>query len=138
MKKRISILRILLHSFFLVSANLFSVAMAFAIVQIASLPADKVIQASIALSLNLLIYISVFNIMKGVQKEIMEIDDFSMMSTIFLVSLALLPAVFYPLHYATKGYWSSFNNLLAIWPYQMVVNGLCMVLNYFFLKRKIS
>lgn len=137
MKKKISILRILLHGFFLVSANLFSVAIAFVVVQISSLPSDRIIQGSIALLVNLIVYVIVYKIMNGVQKSIMEVDDFSMLSTVFLVSLALLPAVFYPLHFITQGNWSSFENLLAIWPFQMIVNGLCLILNYFiFSKRK--
>jgi len=136
MKKSISIVSILLHGFFLVSLNLFSVATAFAIVQLTSLPSEKIIQASIALSVNLIIYIFVFSIMKAIQKELIEIRDFSMLATIFLVALALLPAIFYPLHYVSKGYWSSFDNLLAIWPYQIVVNGLCLVLNFFVLRRR--
>ena len=137
MKKKISILRILLHGFFLVSANLFSVAIAFVVVQISFLPSDRIIQGSIALLVNLIVYVIVYKIMNGVQKSIMEVDDFSMLSTVFLVSLALLPAVFYPLHFITQGNWSSFENLLAIWPFQMIVNGLCLILNYFiFSKRK--
>lgn len=69
--------------------------------------------------------------MFNVQKEIMEIDDFFMLATILMISLALLPAIFYPLHYLTQGYWSSFDNLLATWPFQIVVNGLCLIMNYF-------
>lgn len=136
MNKKISILRILLHGFFLVSANLFSVAIAFVVVQISSLPSDPIIQGSVALLVNLIVYILVYKIMIGVQKSIMQIDDFSMLSTIFLVSLALLPAVFYPLHFITQGNWSSFDNLLAIWPFQMIVNGLCLILNYFIISKK--
>ena len=136
MNKKISILRILLHGFFLVSANLFSVAIAFVLVQISSLPADRIIQGSVALLVNLIVYILVYKIMNGVQKSIMQIDDFSMVSTVFLVSLALLPAVFYPLHFITQGDWSSFENLLVIWPFQMIVNGLCLILNYFIISKK--
>ncbi len=136
MNKRFSILRILLHGFFLISANLFSLIVAFAIIQFFSTDTDKVIQSFIALIINVGIYIIVFKLMNGIQEEIMRIDDFSMFAIIFLVSLSLLPAIFYPMHYLTQGYWSSFDNLLAMWPYQMIVNGLCLVINFFILKRK--
>lgn len=131
MNKRISILRILLHGFFLVSVNLFSIMVAFTFVQVTSLDTDRLIQGSVALVINTIIYFAVYKLMFNVQKEIMEIDDFFMLATILMISLALLPAIFYPLHYLTQGYWSSFDNLLATWPFQIVVNGLCLIMNYF-------
>lgn len=136
MNKRLSIFRILLHGFFLISVNLFSMIAAFAIIQFVSTDTDKIIQSFIALIINVGIYIFVFRLMNGIQEEIMKIDDFSMFAIILLVSLALLPAIFYPMHYLTQGNWSSFDNLLATWPYQVVVNGLCLVINFFIMKRK--
>lgn len=136
MSKKTDILRILLHGFFLVSTNLFSVMAAFVAVKMLSLPTERIIQSSIALVINVIIYIVVFRIMAGIQKGIMGLDNFSMMITVLLISLALLPAVFYPLHYLTQGYWSSFNNLMATWPFQLLVNGICLVLNYFIFSTK--
>ena len=136
MNKKTDILRMLLHGFFLVSTNLLSVMAAFVAVKVFSIPTDKIIQGSIALFINVIIYVVVFKIMNGIQKELMSLDNFSMMITVLLISLALLPAVFYPLHYLTQGYWSSFDNLLATWPYQLLVNGICLVLNYFIFPAK--
>ena len=136
MDKRFSLLRILLHGFFLISANLFSIMAAFAIIQVVSAGPDKFFQASIALIINVGVYLVVYMLMSGIQKEIMKIDNFSMLGVILLISLALLPAIFYPLHYLTQGYWSSFDNLLATWPFQLIVNGLCLVLNFYILKSK--
>lgn len=136
MNKRFSLLRIMLHGFFLISVNLFSIMAAFAIIQISSAGTDKILQASIALVINIGVYLTVFRLMSGIQKEIMKIDNFSMFVVILLISLALLPAVFYPLHYLKQSYWSSFDNLLATWPFQLIVNGLCLVLNFFILRSK--
>jgi uncharacterized membrane protein YjfL (UPF0719 family) len=136
MKNNNPVLGILLHGFFLVSVNLFSLAGAFALLHISSIPSDKLIQASIALCVNLVVYMIVYSLMKAVQKELIEITDFAMLSTVFLISLALMPVIFYPLHFAARGSWSTFDNLLAIWPFQMLVNGLCLVLNFFVLSRK--
>ena len=138
MKSWSSLLLILLHGFFLVSANLFSIMTAFVIIQFFSSGPDKILQSSIALIINLGVYLVVFKLMNGIQKEIMKIDDFSMFAIILLISLALLPSVFYPLHFLMQGYWSSVDNLLATWPYQLIVNGLCMVLNYFIFSRQKS
>lgn len=136
MKSWSSLLRILLHGFFLVSANLFSIMLAFVIIQSFLEEPDKIIQSSIALIINLLVYLVVFKLMNGVQKELMRIDNYSMFAIILLISLALLPSVFYPLHFLTQGYWSSVDNLLAMWPYQIIVNGLCLVLNFYILSGK--
>jgi hypothetical protein len=134
MNKRSSLLRILLHGFFLISANLFSVMVAFVIVRVALLNEEKIVQSSLALVINIGIYWLVYKVMSRIQDDFMRIDNFSMFAIILLVSLALLPAIFYPMHYLTQGYWSSFDNLLATWPFQLIVNGLCLVMNYFLLR----
>lgn len=131
MNKWSSLLRILLHSFFLISANLFSVMVAFVVVQVAVIDEEKIIQSSLALVINIGVYWLVYKIMHGIQEDVMKIDDFSMFAIILLISLALLPTIFYPMHYLTQGYWSSFDNLLTTWPFQLIVNGLCLVLNFF-------
>ncbi|MCK5705690.1 MAG: hypothetical protein KAI29_31290, partial [Cyclobacteriaceae bacterium] len=127
---------VLLHGVFLVSANMFSAIVSFVVVQVLTLPSDRIIQSSIALIINLGIYFAVYKLMFGVQKEIMKIDNFSMFAILLLISMALLPSIFYPLHFLTQGYWSSVDNLLAIWPYQLIVNGLCLVLNFYILRSK--
>ena len=135
MNKQSALFRIPLHGFFLISSNLFSVMAAFVIVQITEVQEDLV-QSTLALVINLGVYLLVYKLMNAVQVGIMKIDDFSMFAIIFLVSLALLPAVFYTMQYLIQGHWSSFDNLLAIWPFQIFVNGLCLVMNYFLLRRK--
>lgn len=134
MNKQSSLLRILLHGFFLISANLFSVMVAFVIVQVALLNEERIVQSSLALVINIGIYWLVYKVMSRIQEEIMRIDNFSMFAIILLVSLALLPAIFYPMHYLAQGYWSPFDNLLVTWPFQLVVNGLCLVMNYYLLQ----
>jgi len=131
MNKWSSLLRILLHSFFLISANLFSVMVAFVVVQVAVIDEEKIIQSSLALVINIGVYWLAYKIMHGIQEDVMKIDDYSMFAIILLVSLALLPTIFYPMYYFTQGYWSSFDNLLTTWPFQLIVNGLCLVLNFF-------
>ena len=129
------ILRILLHSFFLISSNLFSVIAAFAIMQVSGLEDNKLVQGSIALVDNVLIDFLVYRLMSVVQKELMQLDGTSMLVAVAMISLALMPAVFYPMHFLIRGEWSTFDNLLAIWPFQLIINGFCLVLNYFVLDR---
>lgn len=136
MKNRLEILSVLLHGVFLVSANMFSAIVSFVVVQGLTLPSDRIIQSSIALIINLGIYFAVYKLMFGVQKEIMKIDGFSMFAILLLISLALLPAIFHPFYYLTHGHWSSLDNLFTIWPFQLIVNGLCLVLNYYILSKQ--
>lgn len=135
MKNHITVLHIFLHGFFLISGNLFSLIVAVAILQIASTNSTLVAQFIIALIINLGIYLLVYKLMKGIQKEIMEINDYFMFLTTLLISLALLPVVLNPLHYMSSGKWSTFDVFLATWPFQFVVNGLCLIFNYFILQK---
>lgn len=98
--------------------------------------AGEMAQSGIALLINLMIYLLIYWLMRGIGAMIMQIDDFSMLAIILLSSLALFPAVFYPLHFLIKGAWSSFDDILSVWPFQFIVNGLCLVLNYFVLSKR--
>ena len=135
MREQSSVLRILLHGFFLISTNLFSAMTAFALVQILAIDADRILQSTIALFINIGVYLAVYKLISRIQKDVMKIDNFSMFAIILLVSLALLPSIFYPMHYLTRGEWSSFNNLLMIWPFQIIVNGICLVFNFFIFRK---
>jgi hypothetical protein len=137
MQKQSAILRILLHAFFLISVNLFSVAAAVLAIYLMKTDAGEMAQSGIALLINLMIYLLIYWLMRGIGAMIMQIDDFSMLAIILLSSLALFPAVFYPLHFLIKGAWSSFDDILSVWPFQFIVNGLCLVGNYFILSRKV-
>ncbi len=138
MKNKTSVIIILLHGFFLIAANLFSIMAAFTIIQVAGFDGDKLIQGTLALFVNIIIYFLVFKLMAGIQKEIMQLNTIAMGILILMVSMALLPLVFYPMHYLTNGNWSSIDNLMTIWPFQVIVNGLCLVLIYFVLSERKS
>jgi hypothetical protein len=138
MREKSSVLRILLHGFFLISTNLFSAMAAFALLETLAIDADKILQSFIALIINIGVYLAVYKLIGRVQKDVMKIDNFSMFAIILMVSLALLPSIFYPMHYLTRGEWSSFDNLLMIWPFQIIVNGICLVLNFFIFHKQRS
>jgi hypothetical protein len=137
MQKQSAILRILLHAFFLISVNIFSVTAAVLVMYLMKIDGGEMTQSGIALLINLMIYLLIYKLMNGIGAMIMQIDDFSMLAIILLSSLALFPAVFYPLHFLIKGAWSSFDDILNVWPFQFIVNGLCLVGNYFILSRKV-
>jgi len=136
MQKQSAILRILLHAFFLISVNLFSVTAAVLIIHLMKIDASEMAQSGVALLINLMIYLMIYKLMNGIQAMIMQIDDFSMMAIILISSLSLFPAVFFPLHFLIKGAWSSFDNVLRVWPFQFIVNGLCLVINFFILSKR--
>ncbi len=125
----------LLHGFFLISLNLFSVMAAVVILHFAKANSGELLQSVVALVVNFGVYSLVFRIMHGIQKDVMHIRDFSMLAIILISSLALFPAVFYPIHFMVKGHWSSFDNIMAIWSFQVFVNGICLVANYFIFGR---
>lgn len=41
-------------------------------------------------------------------------------------SLLWFPVLFYPLHFMTQGYMSKFENVLAVWAFQLPVNALAL------------
>ena len=110
--------------------------MAILIVQLSGLGSEKIIQSSIALLVNTLVYFMVYKLMVGIHSDIMEIDNFSMLSIVLLISLALLPTLFYPIDFLMNGSWGSIDRMINTWPFQLIVNGICLVLNYFLLSKR--
>ena len=96
---------------------------------------SELLQSTVALGVNVGVYALVFWLMNGIQKDVMRIRDFSMLAIILISSLALFPAIFYPIHFMVKGHWSSFENIQVIWSFQVFVNGICLVANYFIFGR---
>jgi len=129
-------IRIVLHGFFLISLNLFALVSAVIIMIFVGIQQGEWFQAGIALIVDLGLYYLVFKLMAGIQKTVMQIDDFTMLAIILMASLALFPSIFYPLQYLMKGEWVNFSKILEIWPFQFIVNGLCLVFNYFFYDSK--
>jgi hypothetical protein len=129
-------LRIVLHGFFLISLNLFALMSAVIIMIIGGIQQGEWLRSVLALSVDLGIYILVFKVMAGIEKSLMQIDDFNMFAFILIASLALFPTIYYPMQYMIKGEWVNFNQILEIWPFQLIVNGLCLIVNYFFIDWK--
>ncbi len=135
MKENSAILRILLHAFFLISVNLFSIMVAVVGMYFLKNGNQELLQTAIALFINLGIYLLVFKLMSGMQSQVMLIDNIMMMIIILMSSLALFPAVFYPLNYLIRNEWSTFDNILEFWPFQLFTNGICLLMNYFIIAK---
>ena len=129
-------IRIVLHGFFLISLNLFALISAVIIMIFVGIQQGELFQSGIALIVDLGLYYLIFRLMEGIQKTVMQIDDLTMLAIILMASLALFPTIFYPLQYIMKGEWVNFNKILEIWPFQFIVNGLCLVANFFFSNSK--
>lgn len=137
-KRNGSVLGVLLHGIFLVSLNLFSVMLALVFSKTGFLGMEQVFHSVAALIVNIAIYVLVYRIMRGFSTEIMLIENLSAFMVILGISLALLPVIFFPMHYMTHGSAGSFNQLMKVWPYQLIVNGLCLFLNYFIFSKHTS
>ena len=131
-----SIIRILLHSLFLISLNLFSTILALLVSHLFAVEFDHFWQSFLTYIINLSLYIIIYRIMKSIQEEVMKIDDRSMLVIILLASLAFMPFVYFPLNFMIKGYWVELQQIYAIWPYQFAVNAVCLIMNFFVLTKK--
>jgi len=129
-------LKVVLNGLFLISLNLFSLMLITVIMVIARIDAGELVRMSSAFLLNLGIYTLVFYLMNNVQEDIMALVDMRMLSIILISSIALLPAVFLPLNYLLKGEWTRINTLFELWPFQIFVNGLCLLTNRYLLSKK--
>jgi uncharacterized membrane protein len=76
MQKQSAILRILLHAFFLISVNIFSVTAAVLVMYLMKIDGGEMTQSGIALLINLMIYLLIYWLMRGIGAMIMQIDDF--------------------------------------------------------------
>lgn len=137
MKPAQKVLPILLHGFFMISVNLFSAMAAVLFLHLVHLSSTRWMEASIALVINVVVYFGVYKLMKNIEPRILRLDDVLMLLMVLVMSLALLPTVYYPMYYLMHGGWSSLDNLWSIWPYQVMANGICLILNFYVLSAKI-
>jgi hypothetical protein len=91
-----------------------------------------------ALIINGSVYILIFKLMSGIQKDIMKVGGMIMLFIILLISLILFPAIFYPIHFLIKGEGPDFTIILKHWSFQVLVNGMCLFLNFTLLSKKIN
>ncbi len=124
-----------MHGFFLVALNLFSIVFSIIVFRSVSFTEGGLVHGASLVMINLVIYLLVLWLMRGLHSDIMDVDDFSMLAGILVISLALLPVFYHPLYYLIKGYWSSLDNLIMVWSFQIVVNGLSLLLNRYWLNK---
>lgn len=125
-------IRIILHAFFLIALNLFSLIAGVIITLLIGGFKHEVFQSGSAFVFNAIMYFLVFKFMAGIQKEVMHIDNFFMVIIMLISSVVLFPLVFIPLQYMISGNWQSVGAATNVWPFLLVTNGLCLSVNYFF------
>ena len=130
-----TILRILLHGFFLMSLNLFSIIVSIVLFRSVSIAEGGLMHSAVLLLINVSVYLLVLLLIRNMKSDVMDIDDFSMLAITLMISMALLPLFYHPLYFLVRGYWSSLGNLVLVWTFQIVANGLCLVLNHFWLNK---
>ena len=124
-------IRIVLHAVFLIALNLFSLISGVIITVFLSSFQNELTQSGIALIFNVVFYYLIFKFMMGIEKEMMHIDNLSMIVVLLISSLVLFPVIFIPLQYMISGNWQSLEIAMNIWPFLLITNGLCLVINYF-------
>ncbi len=126
-------IRIVLHAVFLIALNLFSLISGVITTIFLSNFQNDLAQSGIALIFNIAFYLLIFKFMTGIQKEVMHIDNLSMLVIMLISSLVLFPVVFIPLQYMISGNWQSLEIVWKISPFLLITNGLCLLINFYFL-----
>ncbi len=135
-RKKYDVVSMIMHGFFLTSLNLFAILLSFTLFVVFNPSNQLIFQAFTALFLNIALYYMVYFMMKRLGSSLMMIPDLGMLLATIGISLALLPVVFFPLSYLSQGYWISVDNLFVVWPYQLMANGICLIISFFVLKNK--
>lgn len=128
-------LKILLHGMFLTVLDLCAVVFSAVLLMIIGINASGIVyQMVVAIAVGLLLYFAIYYFIRSGGYDIMQLEDLKMLVVVLVISMALLPAIYYPLHYVTHGYWSSFHSMLVNWPFQFMVNSICLAGNFYFIK----
>ncbi len=128
-------LKILLHGMFLTVLDLCAIVFSVVLFLMAGINTSNVVyQTGLAVAVSLLLYFVIYYFIRTSGYDIMNLEDLKMTIVVLVISIALLPAIYYPMHYITHGYWSTLHNMLANWPFQLVVNSTCLAGNLYFVK----
>lgn len=133
--KSSTILRVLMHGFFLTSLNLFSGATTFLILHLAGIKTGIEAVGIIALILFIGFYVGVFYLMRRIQPEILKIDSLGMGFFILLFSMMLQPALIHPIMSFVRGAGFNAPTYFSELIIPAIMNVGSLVLNRFFLNR---
>jgi hypothetical protein len=133
-QKSNTILRVLMHGFFLTALNLFSGSIAFLILKLSGIFISYTASGFIAGVTCLVVYFFIFRLMSHIQPTVMKIDQLSMGIAILIFSLILQPALIHPL---TTFFFESKDQSLTLL-YELVlpavINSACLLMNHYLLK----
>jgi len=133
-QKSNTILRVLMHGFFLTSLNLFSGSIAFFVLKLSGISITYAASGIIAAIACLLVYFLIFKLMSNIQPVVMRIDHFSMGIAILIFSIILQPALIFPLTSFISESENQSINLLYELVLPALTNTGCLLANHFFLK----
>jgi hypothetical protein len=122
-----SLIRVALHSFVLLAADLAGIGGGgMAAFQILGVPNQVWLQLPIAVALSVGGFCAWILFLRVLPWRRLQPARSNELIACLAVSLALAPLVFVPLHYFTQGYITSLGNLLALALYQLPVNTLAL------------
>jgi len=135
-QKSNTILRVLMHGFFLTALNLFSGSIAFLVLKLSGITISYAASGIITTIGCLLVYSFIFKLMSNIQPVVMRIDHLRMGIAILIFSIILQPAFILPLTAFISESDGQSNNLLYELVLPVVTNTGCLLMNHFFLKQR--
>jgi len=131
-------LRISLHSFIMVIANLVAIYCGFIVYYLLK-PANQIaVQLPVAVILSIVGF-ALWNLFLRIKLlKRFAIREKKELIFIYFAGFVWVPVIFVPLHYITQGYLTSYGNIVAIWLFQLPLNFISIAFLFFFTRRKRS
>lgn len=126
---------VLLNSLILAIINLSSILMGFIVYHFFNQFNQSLVQIPVAFLCSLVAFIIWVIIVRYKLPELVPRGILSYLS-IFILSLVWVPIIFYPLHYFTQHYPSSFRNIAWVWFFQTPTNVITIFVSYILFKNK--
>ena len=127
-----TLFRVCLHSFVLTMTDLGTIILAFGFYSILRSIVtinQRVVQGSIAAILCIIIFALGSLAVSRLPIKTLTLQGSSEMIWTYLAAFLWVPVIFMPLHYFTQGYITSFENIIAIWLFQIPVNMLALLIS---------
>ena len=129
------IIWIIIHGLVLAVVNLSSILIGYIVYYFSGDFEQILIQAPVAFLSSILIFLLWVIIIKRIKPDNSIPLGIISYVLIFILSLAWVPVIFYPLHFFTQHYVSSINNILWVWVFQLPTNIIIIVITYFILRQ---
>jgi hypothetical protein len=118
--------RTILHAAVLAAANLIGIWLGFLVYAVSETANQLLVQVPVAVQATVAVFAAWVRLLSARGSVRLPIRGTGDGAWIYGLAPLWAAVVFVPLHQVTQGYWTAFSNVLVLWSFQLIANGIAV------------